>query len=317
MTNSLPTVTARGVLAATRAIFMLSAALLTPLLAQYLFGARVGVGTWTMFSVAGAVASLAISRRVVSADGAAHPALRVLFNGALVGLVTGVASGLAWVSLEHPYGADRYVLGALFGAIYGVVAGVTFGTAFAVWTRRARAALSRPSTLASQRLAMEGGLSLSLAGALGIALYRIDALSLASAIVGFAGVLSIVVAIARVIRVQRLFASVSQPGSALVVAPRTPATEAPALAWAPLLDQVIVRSNDPSAVDPAPFRNRNASPELAVVPADLTLVRRAIGATVAFGFIAVVGAGALQAGAFALGCTIGCQRDAGCSGCAH
>ncbi len=101
MTNSLPTVTARGVLAATRAIFMLSAALLTPLLAQYLFGAHTSVGTWTMFSVAGAIASLTVSRLVVSADGVAHPALRVLLRGALVGLAAGVLTGVAWVTLEH------------------------------------------------------------------------------------------------------------------------------------------------------------------------------------------------------------------------
>ncbi|MFO0645473.1 MAG: hypothetical protein U0326_04490 [Polyangiales bacterium] len=317
MTNPLPTVTARGVLAATRAIFMLSAALLTPLLGQYLYGAHTSVGTLAMFAVAGAAASITVSRLVVSADGVAHPALRVLLRGALAGLVTGVLTGLAWVTLEHPYGTDRYILGALFGAIYGVATGVGFGAAFALWTRRARGALSRPSTLASQRLAMEGGLALSLAGALGVALYRFDTMILASALVGFAGVISIVVAIARVIRVQRLFASVAQPGSAFAVAPRTAATEAPALAWAPMLDRVIVRSSDPSAVEPAPFRNRNASAELAVVPSDLTLVRRAIGATVAFGFVAVVGAGMLQAGAFAVGCTIGCHREAGCSGCAH
>jgi hypothetical protein len=317
MTNTLPTVTARGVLAATRAIFMLAAATLAPLLAQYLFGARVGVGSWALFAVAGAIGSLALSRLVVSADGAAHPALRVFFRGALVGVATGVLTGLAWVSLEHPYGADRFVLGALFGAIYGAATGLSFGAAFAVWARRARSALARPSALASQRLAMEAGLALALAGAVGVAAYKIEALTLASGVVGFAGVVAIVVAVARVVRMQRLFATLSQSSSGYVVAPRTPATEAPAIAWAPTLDHVIVRASDPAAVEPAPFRNRTAAAEFAVVPSDLALVRRAIGATLAFGFVAVVGAGALQAGAFAFTCTIGCERSAGCTGCAH
>lgn len=314
MTYTLPTVTARGVLAATRAIFMLVAALLAPLLAQYLFGARVGVGSWALFSVAGATASLAVSRLVVTADGASRPALRVFARGALVGVAAGVATGLAWVTLEHPYGADRYVLGPLFGAIYGAATGAAFGAAFALWTRRARAALARPSALASQRLAMEAGLALALAGAAGMASYSIEALMLASALVGFAGVVVIVAAVARVIRLQRLFATVSRAGAGFAVTARTPATEAPAFAWAPALDHVIVRESDPSSVEPAPFRNRNAAAEVAVVPADLSIVRRAIGATVAFGFVAVMGAAALQAGAFAVN---GCERSSCCGGCAH
>lgn len=304
MSTLLPTVTARGALASTRALFLLASASLTPLLAQHLFNADAPVRVVALFALAGMTGSLAVSRLAVRSD-LRRPALRVFATALGLGLPLGIAAAFAAAhETETTLSGDRMVLATLFGGIYGVGVGAAFGAAFALWTRRVRLALGEPSALGSQRLTMEGGLALSLAGAVGMANYRIPALSLASALLGFAGVVVTLAAIVRVMRLQSLFASMGTPNSGYVVVPRTQGTEAPAFAWAPPLDRMIVRTVDPAAVDAsAPFRGRSQDEPIAVVPADLSHVRRAIGAAVAFGFVAIVASGALQVGAFLLSCT--------------
>lgn len=157
MTNTLPTVTARGVLAATRAIFMLAAATLAPLLAQYLFGARVGVGSWALFAVAGAIASLALAPR-----GQRRWRCAPCPPGVLPRRARGRGHGRAQRGCRSSALALPIVSrSARSSAPSTARPRAAFGAAFALWTRRARAALARPSALASQRLAMEAGLALA------------------------------------------------------------------------------------------------------------------------------------------------------------
>jgi hypothetical protein len=294
-------ISGRSVRASTRALFTLVAATMAPLLAQYLFrGGSIQTETLALFAVGGGISALVVARSVVDSDGATQTATRVFAKSLLVGLLGGALTGFLWVAFERPSSEYRNVLGPLFGALYGLGLGAVFGLVFGVWSTRARSALDHPSVLASHRLMMEAGALLSLTGIVGFWSYRVDALALVSAATTFLGCVLVLVGIVRSVQLQKICTSINTSGSTLTIAQRNTASFAPAMVWAPVLDHMIVQTNTSTITDPSPFRTTRSLAEVCVVPADLSIVRQAIGSAVAFGIMVVSVVAALQATVIAL-----------------
>jgi hypothetical protein len=312
MNPTVPTVSARGVLATTRALYVLLGATLVPLLAQHLFGPRVEPAVIGLFVVASALVSIALARGAVSE----RPSLRLIPLGALGGLVAGVGVSLAWVASYRANAQDAFVAAPLFGAIYGTGVGAAMGALLAGWSHRARAALATPSAVSAHKLTIEAGLALALAGAAGYVLHRAEGMQVASLALGFTGTVAIVIGTVRAVRLSRLFTEIGRPDGGYQVVQRTASTHAPAVAWVAPLDHVVVRTEAGSQVEPGAFRANSPAAEVAVVPRDLSLVHRAIGRAVAFGF-AALGGTMLLYGAVTLFGLVTCCGSAPCSGCAH
>lgn len=312
MNPTVPTVSARGVLATTRALFVLLGAALVPLLAQHLFGPRVDPTVIGLFVVAAALVGVVLARGAVSE----RPSLRLVPLGALGGLVAGVGVSLAWAASYRANAQGAFVAAPLFGAIYGTGVGAAMGALLAGWSRRAKSALATPSAVSAHKLTIEAGLALSLGGAAGYALHRTSGMQVASLALGFAGTVTIVVGTVRAVRLSRLFTEIGRPDGGYQVVERTPATQAPAFAWVAPLDHVVVRAGASSNVEPGAFRANSPAAEVAVVPRDLSLVHRAIGRAVAFGFAALGATMLLYSGVTLLG-FVACAGSTPCSGCAH
>lgn len=314
MTPAVPTVTARSVLATTRALNLLLGALLVPLLAQHLFGSRGDASVYAGFMLTAGVSGAILSRRTVRDSATLKGTLAV---GLLAGLLSGVAVALAWVTAYRSYAPDAYTVGPFFGALYGSVTGLGMGAVFALWMARARAALAKPSAVGAQRLTTEAGLALVLAGALGTALYHIDALRVLSLAAGFLGTITILVATVRLMKLNKLFARMGAANGGYQLVPRAPGTQAPAFAWVPPLDHVVVHATAADAVAPGPFRADNPAAEVVVVPKDLSLVHRALGRAVAFGLASLGFSMLLYTGVALFSCAGACCGSAPCGGCAH
>jgi len=313
MIPTVPTVSARGVLATTRALHVLLGAALVPLLAQYLFGPRVEPAVIGLFVAAAAVVGAALARLAVSD----RSSLRLVPLGAVGGLAAGVVTALAWAATFRASTRDALVAAPLFGAIYGVGAGAAMGALLAVWSRRARAALAAPSAVAAHRLTIEAGLALALAGAAGFALHRAAGMQAASLALGFVGTVAIAVGTVRAVKLSRLFSEIGRPDGAYQVVERTAATQAPAVAWVTPLDHVVVRAGEPGRVEPGAFRAGNPAAEVAVVPRDLSLVHKAIGRAVAFGFAALGASMLLYSGVTVMSVFCCGGGSTPCGGCAH
>lgn len=316
-----PTVSPRGVALASRALFAYLGALLGPLMAQYLFGPHPSAAAVALSAGAGAIAGGLVGRLVTRpARSRMIAAAGVLLAAIAAGLVAGVTCGVLWISAidPHPSVRDGVAVGALFGALFGVVTGASFAAPFAVWTSRARAALDAPSAMASQRLAMDAGVMLAAGGALAVLRYRDETLSVLGALTCFAGAVVVAAALARTVRLGRLHDAVVR--GELGLAPRGDLSVAPVLVDAAPLDHAIVAPIE-AAPGAAPFRANEQVRELALVPADMTAVRRAIGATVAYGIVTLALAGIFggSLAVRALSCCGGCPSATAtpCHGCDH
>lgn len=313
-----PTVTPRGVALASRALFAYLGALLGPLMAQNIFGPHLSAAAILLSAGAGAVGGGLVGRLVTRPARSRMTAAAVVLLAAIAtGLVAGVACGVAWISVldPHPGMRDGVTVGALFGAIFGVVTGASFAAPFAVWTSRARAALEAPSAMSAQRLAMDAGVMLSAGGALAVLRYRHDALLALGVGTCFAGTVVVLAALVRTVRLGRLHEAVTR--GALSLAPRGDHTVAPVLVDATPLDHVIVTPVEATG-GAAPFRANEHVRELALVPGDMAAVRRAVGATVAYGIVTLALAAVFDASlaARAMSCCGGCQSAAS-SPCGH
>jgi hypothetical protein len=322
MTNAasipVPTVTPRGVALASRALFAYAGALLGPLMAQYLFGGGVKPAAVALSAGVGAVAGGVVGRLVTRPSSSRFAAASVVLLGTIAaGVVGGIVSGLVWTSALDPHPVvDSVSVSVLFGGIFGLVAGAAFSAPFAFWTARARAALDAPSALRAERLTMDAGVLLCAAGALAVLRYNVDvfaALGAATCVVGTALVAASVLRASRLGRIQDAVAR-----GELALAPRGDVTAAPALVDGVVLDHVVTAPMS-AAPGASPFRTNDPARDVALVPADLSQVRRAVGATVAYGLVALAVAGVFDASLAvrALSCRGGCPSAAAPCDCAH
>jgi hypothetical protein len=311
MTSTFPTVSVRGVLATTRTLHVLFGVALVPLLAQYLFGSRVDSTVIGLFSVSAALVGALLARFALSE----RSSLLLVPLGGLGGLVAGGIVALVWAALFRASVRDAFVVAPLFGIIYGTGVGVGMGALLALWSRRAKAALEAPSAVSAHRLTIEAGLALSLVGAVGFALHQTPVMQVASLVLGFAGTVAITVGTVRAVKLSRFLSEVGAPNGLYQVVERPPSSQAPALAWLPPLDHLVLRLGEVGRVEPGAFRAGNFSAEVAVVPSDLSLVHRAIGRLVAFGFATLGASMLLYLGVVALNFL--CCGSSPCGGCAH
>lgn len=318
-TTALSTVTSRGVLKASRVLFGLIALLVTPLMAQYLFGPFARPEAWLLALVAAPVPALLLARQVVrDAKNDARAVARVILLGIVLGALTGAVAGIVWVTFMPPWMDHSLGVGALFGTIYGSLLGVGLGALFGLWTWRARAALARPSALAAQKLTIDAGVMLTAAATFASWRYSVDGAHAASVVAGVAGAFVVVAAIVRVLRLQKLYDSVLAPQSPVRVAPRAPAQATPALVWSSFHDHVMVQGGDPTNIEPAPFRENSPVVEVAAVPGDPAAVRHAFGRALAYGFVALGLIGVMEASVVVRACVQdGCPQSRDCGGCSH
>lgn len=318
-TIPVPTVSARGVALASRALFAYLGALLGPLMAQHIFGRGAPFAALALAAGVGAIAGGRVGRLVSRPYRSRHvAAAAVLLASMLFGLCAGMLCGVAWVTVidVHPSLREPVPVGLLFGGIFGVTAGALFAAPFAVWASRARAALDAPSAVSAQRLAVDGGILVTAGGVLAANLYASPALSAVGVGTAAMGTVLVMVTVLRAIRLRRLTDAVAR--GELSLAPRGELSVAPALVSAAPLDHVLVQPIEQGA-GPAPFRATEAVRELAAVPADLGVARRAIGGVVAYGVVALALASLLDATliARALRCDGGCPSRAAPCDCSH
>lgn len=319
-TIPIPTVTARGVSLASRALFAYLGALLGPLMAVHLFGRGAPFAALALSAGAGAISGGLVGRLVARPTRSRHvAAAAVLMASMLVGVVAGMLCGVSWITVidAHPSVRDPVPVGLLFGALFGLAAGACFAGPFAVWTSRARGALDAPSAVAAQRLTMDAGLLLAVGGATAATLHRVEALAALGAGTAIAGTLLLVAALVRTARLTRFADAVSR--GELTIAARGDRSVVPPLVAAVPLDHVLVAPLDASP-GAAPFRANDMVRELAAVPADLGLVRSAIRGAVVYGFVLMTLLSLLGAGvaARAFSCGSGCvPGSAPCGGCDH
>lgn len=314
--TSLPMVTIPGVRATSRALYGALGALLGPLLAQSLFGYHVEPLAWGLTMGAGLLSGIALGGVTVREGGALRQVARVLVRALLVGAVAGVVGGNAWVALHEMRPTNLMVAGTLFGGYFGALTGLALGGVFALWALVARNALARPSTLAAMRLSMHAGMVLSVAGAFALAAYRIDEMRALGVACWASGAIFVMAALARTARLGRLLRAVDE--GAVQVQERPVESNLPVLAWAPTVDGVLTRPSTATS-EPSPFRAQSPVESIALVPRDMTAVRRELKRSVGVGFV-VLGLLAAASGVsmFRLAtCCQGTQAGAPCSGCAH
>lgn len=321
ITAPVPMVSPRGVAKASVALFATLGGLLTPLVAQSLGGRAVTPVDWIGSALMGAVVFGLVGRKVVRADvDSAGAALRMIPRGAVLGALGG-ALLLPGLLLASSYTGGHLGVMALFGAIYGALTGVVMAFPAAVWCLRAHRALEGGAAVDHERLTIDAGAFLAVAGAFGLALYRIEALSALSLGLVVAGVVTVLAATLRTARLTRLLDAV-QDGSLKLH--EATAVGAPALVGVPGLDRVIVHEGAP--VDGTPFRANVPGAVIARVPADLNLVRAGIGRTVRAGIVTAVALVALSFAGIGFTLTIGCASggcasggaaSGDCGGCAH
>lgn len=314
--TSLPMVTIPGVRATSRALYGALGALLAPLVAQALFSFHVEPFAWGLTMALGLVAGGALGGVTVRDGSAARQFFRVLFRAAALGVLAGVVGGNAWVALHEGRAGDLVLAATMFGGYFGLLTGLALGGVFALWAVVARAALLRPSSLASLRLSMIAGMVLSAAGAFGLSVYRIDEMRAFAVGSAVAGALLVVAALVRTARLGKLLRAVDE-GSLQVQESHEP-SNLPTLAWAANLDGVLARPRVAVAADPSPFRAQSPVESIARMPRDLAAVRREIKRSVGVGFV-VLGVLTSLAGASMVRVAMCCPSSAGapCGGCAH
>ncbi len=315
-----PMVSPRGVATASTALLATLGGLLTPLVTQSLGGRAVTTVDWIVSVAMGAVVFGLVGRKVVRSDtDGAGAALRIVPRGAFFGALGGAAL-LPMLLAVSGYTGGHYPVMALFGAVYGTLTGVTLAFPAALWCLRAHRALEQGAAVDHERLTIDAGAFVAVAGVVGLALYRIEALSALSLGLIVAGVVTVLAATLRTARLTRLLDGV---GAGTLKLYEDTAVGVPPLVAVPGLDRVIVHEGAP--VDGTPFRANVPGAMIARVPADLGVVRAAIGRTVRAGIITAVSLVALSFAGLAFTLTIGCAgggcgaaRAAGdCGGCQH
>jgi len=312
-------VSSRGVAQASTALFATLGGLLTPLVTQSLGGRAVTTVDWALSALFGAVVFGLVGRKVVRADtDGAGAAMRIVPRGGLYGALGGAVLMPLLLAISS-YSGSQYPVMAIFGAIYGGLTGVMLAFPAAVWCLRAHRALEKGAAVDHERLTIDAGALLAVAGVLGLVLYRIDALSALSLGMVVAGVVTVLAATLRTARLTRLLDGV---GAGTLKLYEDTAVGVPPLVAVPGLDRVIVMEGAP--VDGTPFRANVPGAMLARVPADLNVVRAGIGRTVRAGILTAVALVGLSFGGLALTLTIGCGSGCGgppaagdCGGCQH
>ncbi len=273
MTTVLPEfapVTPERVVRTTRLLFAALAALLGPLAAFWMFRSAASANAWAPLVVLTPLLAQGIARTVVRGESTSLAAMRVLGWSVLAGIANGVLAGGAWRAMEYPSHDLPWAIVAAFGGIYGAMGGVLFGVVFAGWTVLARAPLRAPSALGAQLVRVNAGFVLVVGGTFGFAAHSAPGFEALSAVAVFAGLTVITVALVAIGRMWRFTRNVVAGSLAGVrVVPRTEGHHAPALAWVPPLDHVVVHV--PEHGDGVPFREN--SPERAVAVVDLGLGR--------------------------------------------
>lgn len=318
-TIPIPTVTARGVSLASRALFAYLGALLAPLMAVHLFGRGAPFAAIALSAGVGAISGGLVGRIVGRPSRSRHiAAAAVLMASMLTGLAAGVLCGLAWVTVidSHPSVRDAVPVGMLFGGLFGLAAGACFAGPFAVWTSRARGALDAPSALSAQRLTMDAGLLLAAGGAAAVSLHRLEVFVALGAGTAVAGTLLLIAAVVRTARLGRFYDAVTR--GELTVAPRGDRSVVPPLVAAVPLDHVLVVPVENTA-GASPFRANEPVREVAAVPADMGLVRSGLRGAVAYGVALLALVALLDVGLAvrAFGCEGGCPSSAAPCGCDH
>lgn len=276
-----PTVNGAGLATASRALYGLLGVLLAPLVVQHVFGPRARAEAWALAGVTALGLGVALGGAVVPSTGGGRGAGSMLARSLGLATVSGALLGPAWLFLFDRPSADLWLIASVFGAFYGAMAGLGIGALYAVWSGLARRALQRPSAVSAQRLSIAAGVLLALGGTVAGVSYRFDLGQAAGVGLGVTGALVVLGAVLRTLRLSRIHAMAER--GELEVQPRAEQHVAPALAWAPVIDKVIVRPLSREGVEPGPFRNQVAVEEVATMPSDTAGVGRALRRTVAIG----------------------------------
>ncbi len=313
------------VLRVTRILFASLGALLTPLMFQWVGAEHAAPFGWIPTLILGALFGALVARVAVNADATAARTVASTFSRSLLlGAVGGAVVSVAVVS-SAGFSLSRFLpVATAYGVWYGLAVGLGFGALFGLWSLRARAALLAPSASTAERLSIEAATLLGVSAGVAGWQYRIDVLHAASVgVTVFASVLTLA-AMLRAARLSR-FENAVQDGT-LVLAPReSQHATAGAVVWAPVLDHVLVRPPSDALMAKAPFRSQSASEDMALVPADLSLVRKGLGRTVLAGIagLAIISCAQVALVARAAWCTGACDPSsasapcAGSSPCSH
>jgi hypothetical protein len=314
----LRTVDAASSLRATRTLFATLGALLTPLMYQWVGAEHAAPMGWLPTLLLGAVCGAAVARVAARPDATALAAVRAtLGRSLLLGAVGGAMVSVATVGSAGFALARVLPVAVAYGVAYGLIVGAGFGALFSLWSLRVRSALREPSATGAERLSIEASTLVGLCAGVAGWRYRIDVLHAAS--VGLTVVASVLTlaAMLRAVRLARFEQAVTE--GALTIVPREAEHVSSPLVWSPSLDHVLVRSHAVAPGDPAPFRGQAASEEVATVPGDLGLVRKALGRTVLAGIagLAIISAAQVAIVARAAWCTSSCDpAGAPCAGSA-
>lgn len=282
-----PSVNGAGLTLASRALFAVLATSLAPIVVQSIFGSRAAPAAWLLTAGTALVLGTLLGGLVITRSGVPRGPLAMLAFAFVSAVVVGALLGPTWVLVFTDRPRDLTAAATIFGAFFGAIAGLSIGGLYSLWSGFVSRALRHPSAVSAQRLSIVAGVLLSIAGTTAASTYTSPLGQLAGLGLCLFGALIVLGAVLRTSRLKRIF-SMAERGD-LTVEPRSEHHRAPALAWAPVIDRVILRRVAPNTAEPGPFRAQLAADEIATIPSDLTVVSRALRHTMALG-LGVLGA---------------------------